>query len=76
MSAALALAGLVGAENVFCSALVSAAMTLEAVNGAEDPFDARIHEVRGQVGQVAVANATRAIFIWSRVRALSELLTP
>ncbi|MGY4309563.1 histidine ammonia-lyase [Bradyrhizobium sp. USDA 4369] len=61
VSTAFALAGLFGAENLFCSALVSAAMTLEAVNGAEDPFDPRIHEVRGQIGQVAVADATRAI---------------
>src|SRR5260370_1781186 len=56
-STALALAGLFGAEDVFASALISGALSLEAVLGSINPFDARIQEARGQPGPTAVAPA-------------------
>ena len=61
VSTALALAGLFGAENVFASALMSGALSLEAIQGSIKPFDARIHAARGQPGQIAVAAAVRAL---------------
>ncbi len=61
VSTALALSGLFSAENVFASALMSGALSLEAIQGSIKPFDARIHAARGQPGQIAVAGAVRAL---------------
>ena len=66
-STALALHGLFGAENVFGAALLSGALSLEAVQGSIKPFDARIHAARGQPGQIAVAGAVRALLDGSEI---------
>ncbi len=39
----------------FASAVVCGALTTEAALGSRRPFDARIHEVRGQRGQIDAA---------------------
>lgn len=67
VSTALALAGLFGAENVFAAALVAGALSLEAIKGSVKPFDARIHEARGQAGQIAVAAAVRSLLDGSQI---------
>ncbi len=67
VSTALALTGLFGAENVFASALMSGALSLEAIQGSIKPFDARIHAARGQPGQMAVAGAVRALLDGSEI---------
>ena len=67
VSTALALAGLFGAEDVFCAALVAGALSLEAIKGSVKPFDARIHAARGQPGQIAVAAAVRALLDGSAI---------
>ncbi len=67
VSTALALAGLFGAENVFASALMSGALSLEAIQGSIKPFDARIHAARGQPGQMAVAGAVRTLLDGSEI---------
>ncbi|GKS85794.1 histidine ammonia-lyase [Acidovorax sp. SUPP1855] len=67
VSTALALAGLFGAESVFAAGLVSGALSLEAIKGSVKPFDARIHEARGQPGQIAVAAAVRALLEGSEI---------
>jgi len=67
VSTALALAGLFGAEDVFAAALVAGCLSLEAIKGSVKPFDARIHEARGQVGQIAVAAAVRALLDGSAI---------
>ncbi len=67
VSTALALAGLFGAEDVFCAALVAGALSLEAIKGSVKPFDARIHEARGQTGQIAVAAAVRTLLDGSQI---------
>jgi len=67
VSTALALAGLFGAEDVFCAALVAGALSLEAIKGSVKPFDARIHAARGQAGQIAVAAAVRALLDGSAI---------
>jgi len=67
VSTALALAGLFGAEDVFGAALMSGALTLEAIQGSIKPFDARIHAARGQPGQIAVAGAVRELLEGSEI---------
>jgi len=67
VSTALALAGLFGAEDVFCAALVAGGLSLEAIKGSVKPFDARIHAARGQPGQIAVAAAVRALLDGSEI---------
>jgi len=67
VSTALALAGLFGAEAVFASALMSGALSLEAIQGSIKPFDARIHAARGQAGQIAVAGAVRTLLDGSQI---------
>ena len=54
-STALALAGLFEAENLFAAALVTGALSVDAMKGSTVPFDSRIHQLRGQPGQIAVA---------------------
>ncbi|WP_230352079.1 histidine ammonia-lyase [Lelliottia sp. WAP21] len=54
-STAFALRGLFEAEDLYASATVCGALTTEAVLGSRRPFDARIHAVRGQRGQIDAA---------------------
>lgn len=54
-STAFALRGLFEAEDLFASAVVCGALTTEAVLGSRRPFDARIHDARGQRGQIDTA---------------------
>jgi histidine ammonia-lyase len=56
-----ALRGLFEAEDLFASAVVCGALTTEAVLGSRRPFDARIHEVRGQRGQIDAAAMYRHV---------------
>ena len=69
VSTALALAGLFGAEDVFAAALVAGAMSVDALKGSDAPFDERIHEVRGQPGQIAAAREYRELIFGSGIRA-------
>ena len=69
VSTALALAGLFGAEDVFAAALVAGAMSVDALKGSDAPFDERIHEVRGQPGQIAAAREYRELIAGSVIRA-------
>jgi histidine ammonia-lyase len=65
----LALAGLFGAEDVFAAALIAGAMSVDALKGSDSPFDDRIHQVRGQPGQIAVAREYRELIAGSAIRA-------
>ncbi len=69
VSTALALAGLFAAENLFAAAVVAGAMSVDALKGSDAPFDARIHAVRGQPGQIAVAREYRNLLTGSDIRA-------
>ena len=55
VSTAIALNAYFETENLFLSAIISGALTLEAIKGSITPFDERIHEARGQKGQIDVA---------------------
>jgi histidine ammonia-lyase len=67
-STAIALDSYFAAENVFASALIAGAMSLDALKGSDAPFDPRIHEARGQAGQIAVATFLRSAIEGSDIR--------
>ena len=69
VSTALALLGLFAIENVFAAALAAGALSVDAAMGSDTPFDARIHVLRGQVGQIDVAAHYRALLAGSGIRA-------
>ncbi|UYN89522.1 MAG: histidine ammonia-lyase [Anaerolineales bacterium] len=60
-SAALGALTLVLAETLLDTASLSAAMALEAMQGASAALDARLHAARKQPGQMAVAERMRAL---------------
>ena len=62
VSTALALEGLFAAEKTFAAAMLAGALTVESVQGSHGPFDARLHEVREQRGQIDVAAGFRHLF--------------
>jgi histidine ammonia-lyase len=68
-STALALEALLACEPVFEAALVVGALTVDAARGSDGPFDPRIHELRGQPGQIDVAAYYRALLVASGIRA-------
>ncbi|MDO9451528.1 MAG: histidine ammonia-lyase [Stagnimonas sp.] len=69
VSTALALRGLFEAEDLFAAAVVAGALSVDAAKGSDAPFDARIHAVRGQPGQIAVAAVYRDLLAGSAIRA-------
>ncbi len=58
-STAFALEGLFAAEDLYASATVCGAMSVEAALGSRRPFDPRIHRVRGHRAQMDAAEAYR-----------------
>jgi histidine ammonia-lyase len=71
-SAALALHALFTFEPVLEAALVIGALTVDAARGSDGPFDPRIHQLRGQPGQIDVAQYYRQLLAGSAIR-LSHL---
>jgi histidine ammonia-lyase len=69
VSTALALAGLFAAEDLLAAAVVAGALSVDALKASDSPFDERIHEIRGQPGQIAVAREYRALMQGSGIRA-------
>ena len=67
-STALALHALLSFEPVLEAALVIGALTLDAARGSDGPFDPRIHAVRGQPGQIDVAQYYRELLQGSAIR--------
>jgi histidine ammonia-lyase len=68
-STALAVHGLFAAEDMLASALIAGALSVEAAHGQDMAFDARLHEARGQPGQIAVARFLRHALAGSAIRA-------
>jgi histidine ammonia-lyase len=60
-STALALWNLFAIDNLYYTALVAGALSVDAAEGSASPFDARIHELRGHPGQIAAAAAYREL---------------
>jgi histidine ammonia-lyase len=67
VSTALALQNLLDAEDLLQAAVVAGALSVDAAAGSVKPFDARIHELRGQPGQVEVAAAYRTLLQGSEI---------
>ena len=67
-STALALHALLAFEPVLEAALVIGALTVDAARGSDGPFDPRIHALRGQPGQIDVAQYYRALLQGSPIR--------
>src|SRR5687767_3322257 len=61
VSTALALEALFAAEDLLAGSIVAGAMSVDAALGSRVPFDARIHNARGQPAQIAVAAAFREV---------------
>jgi len=60
-STALALWNLFAIDNLYATAIVAGALSVDAAEGSASPFDARIHELRGHPGQIAAASAYRQL---------------
>jgi histidine ammonia-lyase len=74
-STALALHALLSFEPMLEAALVVGALTVDAARGSDGPFDPRIHALRGQPGQIDVAEVYRSLLWGSQIR-LSHLQGP
>jgi len=68
VSTALALGGLFEMETLFAAAVVSGALSLDALQGSDAPFDPRIHHLRGHDGQARVAQVYRELLAGSEIR--------
>jgi histidine ammonia-lyase len=68
-SCAYALAGLLEAERLYRSALMTGIISTEAARGSDAPFDDRIHQLRGHAGQIETAAALRGLMAGSAIRA-------
>ena len=68
VSTALAIHGLFQIENAFAAAMVAGAMSVDAAMGSDTPFDARIHELRGQPGQIRTGEIYRTLLAGSQIR--------
>ncbi len=76
VSTALALAGLFAAEDLLRTALVAGALSTEGAKGSDTPFDPRIHDLRGQPGQIRCAAALRTLMAGSALRESHRLDDP
>lgn len=69
VSTAISLYALMRARRIFDAAELAGAMTTDAAQGSDVPFDDRIHAVRNQQGQREAAARFRALLAGSEIRA-------
>ena len=67
-SCAYALAGLFDGWNAAVSALVTSALSTDAIMGSTAPLHPEIHALRGHVGQIEAASVMRALLSGSVIR--------
>ena len=67
VSTALAIEGLFAAENALAAGTVIGALSIEAARASRTPFDARIHDARGQQAQIDMAAAYRHLLDHSQI---------
>jgi histidine ammonia-lyase len=60
-STAFSLEGLFHAEDLYAASTVIGSISVEAAMGSRAPFDDRVHQVRGQKGQIDAARAYRQV---------------
>ena len=68
VSTAIALDAQFRAGDLLRAGLLTGAMSVDAARGSDTPFDARIHALRGQPGQIRVAAALRELTAGSTIR--------
>ncbi|MBV9726948.1 MAG: aromatic amino acid lyase, partial [Gammaproteobacteria bacterium] len=68
VSTALALGGLFELEKVYAGAVVTGALSVDALQGSDVPFDPRIQHLRGHEGQARVAHIYRELLAGSAIR--------
>ncbi|VVC77252.1 Histidine ammonia-lyase [Aquicella siphonis] len=68
VSTALALLGLLMAEDLFTAAISAGALSVDAARGSDTPFDERIQSVRGHRTQMIAAQMIRDLLADSEIR--------
>ncbi|EHL30258.1 histidine ammonia-lyase [Legionella drancourtii] len=68
VSTALAIAALFVTENLFETATIVGALSVDAARGSDVPFDDRIHKIRGHQAQRDVASRYRELLASSEIR--------
>jgi histidine ammonia-lyase len=68
VSTALAMHGLFAIERCFAAAMVTGALSTDAIMGSDTPFHEGIHRLRKHQGQIAVGAALRALMADSVIR--------
>lgn len=68
VSTALALLGWFATERLFCAGLTAGALSVDAAEGSDAPFDARIHAIRGHIAQIETAKILRDLLAGSAIR--------
>lgn len=68
VSTAITVMAFLQCEQIFSTAVVSGALTVDAVQGSDVPFDDRIHRVRGHLAQQKVAAMYRKLLHESVIR--------
>jgi histidine ammonia-lyase len=68
VSTALAISALFVTENLFATAVIAGALSVDAALGSDVPFDERIHAVRGHKAQQDVASYYRDLLSGSEIR--------
>lgn len=69
-STALALQGLIAAEDIYVAAITAGAMSVDAARGTHAPFDDRIQMVRGHASQSKAAAMLRELLHDSQIQSL------
>ncbi|KTD68050.1 histidine ammonia-lyase (Histidase) [Legionella steelei] len=69
VSTAIALNALFTSESLFETALIAGALSVDAANGSDVPFDERIQKARGYQAQQDVATCYRKLLAGSEIRA-------
>lgn len=67
VSTAIALDALFTGERIVASGVIGGALSIDALKGSAVAFDPRIHEARGQPGQIAVAALLRQLLAGSEI---------
>jgi histidine ammonia-lyase len=68
VSTAIALVGWLRGRLLLESAVAIGGLSVDAARGSDAPFDPRIHALRGQPGQIRVAEALRTLLDGSEIR--------
>lgn len=68
VSTAIAIRNLFVLNRLFYASVLTGALSTEAVRGSDTPFHPKIHEIRGQRGQIEVAGLYRSILGTSAIR--------